>query len=112
MIFIMTIKEIAMQGIKSVHNDMGEIRHTRYNEKNNTASIIFPNGLVASVIRDKDPTKWSVAVCDYDGYFDWNVLKPFGTEKAKDHDKEYDTGCVVCDTEQKVCEVLAGIKAL
>ena len=111
----MTIKEIAAQGIKSVRNDMDEIRHTTYDEKTKTASIIFPNGWVASVIRDdENPEKWSVAVCDYNGYFDWNVLQPFGTCKKPnilgDH-KMVDTGCVMCDTEDRVCDVLQGIKA-
>lgn len=108
-----TIKEFAAQGIKNMGNAYGEVRHSEYHEDTNTASVIFPNGWVASIIRSNDdPTKWSVAVCDYNGYFDWDVLKPFGTKKATTKEgRTYDTGCVICDTEERVCEVLQGIKS-
>jgi hypothetical protein len=112
-----TIKELAKNAIKSVINDYGETRTTEYHEDTNTASIILNNGWVVSIIRPDfgaDNKHWSVAVCDYNGYFDWNVLKPFGTEKSPnalgDH-KMIDTGCILCDTEERVVQIIKAIQA-
>lgn len=96
-------------GVKEVANSMGERRRTEEN------SIVFPNGWVASIVENKgmivhnpDGTKtirmdsdkkYSVAMCDYDGYFDWEMLNEFGAIK----------GCLYCDTELEIiiaCETI------
>jgi hypothetical protein len=93
-----TINDYVADGIPSVINSMGECRRTR------TGSIIFPNGRVASIVRPmEDPEKYSVATCDYEGYFDWEVLNKYF---------ETDNGAVICDTEEEVCKVLECIKNL
>lgn len=95
-------------GLKEVTNDMGENRTTKRN------SIVFPNSLVASIVENNgvdgysseghykrwDSTKkYSVAVCDYNGYFDWNILNKYGGIG----------GCIYCDTELEIiiaCETI------
>lgn len=100
---IKTIKEWADSGVHSAKNEYGEIRTTYYNDNDKTASIVFNNGWVASVIRPpKTPEEWSVAVCDLNGYFNWEFLKPFGN----------DDGTITCDTEKQVCKVIEIISLL
>lgn len=83
-------------GIPEITNDYGEHRKTF------ARSIVFPNGWVASIIEDPRPdlnTKYSVAMCDYNGYFDWSILNKYG---ARD-------GCFYCDTELDIliaCETI------
>lgn len=96
-------------GIEKVVNDMNEIRHTK------PTSIAFPNGWVASIVENSGATvyhpdgtrteefrsdkKWSVAVCDYNGYFDWSILNQYGAIE----------GCLYCDTELEIivaCEII------
>lgn len=83
-----------------VINSMGELRTSSEN------SIVFPNGWVASVLKKEDwhsfNGNYSVAVCDYNGYFDWDILEMFGTVN----------GAVICNTENEVCEILIIIKNL
>lgn len=93
-----TIKDYIVKGVPMVVNDMGEKRYTR------EGSIIFPNGWVASIVRPiSTPEKYSIAICDYNGYFNWNTLDKYYTT---------DRGTVVCDTEEEVCNVLEYIKNL
>lgn len=96
-------------GVKEVINDYGERRHTR------ERSIVFPNGWVASIVINdgvdvyhpddkhtkeyKSKKKYSVAMCDYNGYFDWTILDQYG---AID-------GCLYCDDELEIiiaCETI------
>lgn len=84
-------------GVKEAVNEFGEHIQTTEN------SIIFPNGLKASIINvENEPDtdkKYSVAVCDYDGFFDWQLLNPYGAVK----------GCIECDTELEIviaCETI------
>ena len=96
-------------GVKCVLNSFGEQRKTREN------SIVFPNGWVASIRKNngidvyypngshrkefKSVKKYSVAICDYNGFFDWEILNKYG---AID-------GCIYCDTELEVlvaCETI------
>lgn len=100
-------------GVKEVVNSMGE--HRRTFER----SIIFPNGWVASIVSNKGITvyhpsgsqtteyhsdkKYSVAMCDYNGYFDWSILNEFGGVD----------GCLYCDTELEIiiaCETIRRYK--
>lgn len=88
-------------GVKEVVNSMGERRYTRL------GSIVFPNGRVASIVEsedDKENTKkvYSVATCDYNGYFDWGVLNQFGATKGK----------FICNTELDIiiaCEKIRNL---
>lgn len=86
-------------GVKEVINDTGEHRHTRLN------SIVFPNGWVASVVENisqPEKGKYSVAMCDYNGYFDWSTLDKYGA----------DEGQFYCDTELEIliaCETIRRI---
>ncbi|WP_373261899.1 hypothetical protein [Hungatella hathewayi] len=96
-------------GVKEVVNDMGELRQTREN------SIVFSNGWVASIVPNNGVTvyqasgsprteyksnkKYSVAICDYEGYFDWSVLNAY----------EAIEGSLYCDTELEIiiaCETI------
>ena len=96
-------------GVKEVVNDYGEHRQTR------ERSIVFPNGWVASIVENdgidvhhpdgtrtkefKSDKKWSVAMCDYNGYFDWSILDQYG---AID-------GCLYCNDELEIivaCEII------
>jgi hypothetical protein len=93
-----TIKDYVSEGIPCVINSMGRCRRTQDN------SIVFGNGWVGSIVESIDsPEKYSVAVCDYNGYFNWRLLG--------EHFKT-DDGTVICDTEEQVCEVLEYIKNL
>ena len=104
------IKEYSEKyGMKEVVNNYGEHRQTR--EK----SIVFPNGWVASIVKNsgidvwqpggkhikefKSNKKYSVAMCNYDGYFDWEILNKYGAIE----------GCIYCDTELEIlvaCETI------
>lgn len=96
-------------GLKEVVNDYGEHRHT------SDRSIVFLNGWVASIVENngadiykpngehikefKSNKNYSVAMCDYNGYFDWDILNQFG---AID-------GCFYCDDELEIlvaCETI------
>ena len=96
-------------GLEEVVNDYGE--HRKIRER----SIVFPNGWVASIVENngvdvykpnvehikefKSNKKYSVAMCDYNGYFDWDILNKYG---AID-------GCIYCDTELELlvaCETI------
>lgn len=91
----------------TVRNGMDEIRKT------SERSIVFPNGWCASIaLVDHDirsewanehpNAKYSVAVCDWDGYFDWEMLRPFGDPH----------GMIPCDTDEDVCMALTIIQAI
>jgi hypothetical protein len=88
----MKIQDFVNKGI-TVKNDMGEIRKT------SESSIVFPNGWVGNILKKDDG--YSVAVCDYNGYFDWNILKPFSNND----------GIVFCQNEKDVCNALSFIEA-
>lgn len=96
-------------GLKEVVNDYNEHRQTKEN------SIVFSNGWVASIVRNngidvyhpngehtkeyKSDKKYSVAMCDYNGYFDWVLLNQYGAIE----------GCIYCDTELEIliaCETI------
>lgn len=89
----MKIQDFVNKGI-TVRNDMGEIRRTT------NSSIVFPNGRVGSIVKKGD--KYSVATCDYNGYFDWDILNPFGKEN----------GIILCKDEDEVCKALSVIESL
>lgn len=92
----MVLQDFINKGITIV-NSMGEKRITSKN------SIVFPNGWVASIVKPTSrKAKYSVAVCDYDGYFNWDVLKPFGE----------DDGVILCNSEEEVCKALTVIELL
>lgn len=80
----------------AVINDMDERRTTRED------SIVFPNGWVGSIVPDRSGEGWSVAMCDWNGYFDWDALKPYGREN----------GTIYCATEEDVCEALTIIQGI
>lgn len=65
-------------GLSEVTNDMGECRKTRPNN-----SIVFRNGWVASIIPTHDTRfEYSVAMCDYNGYFNWSILNNYGAHNG------------------------------
>ena len=104
----MKINDFVLRGV-SVMNNMGELRTTKEN------SICFPNGWVASIIdynkfdnnsRPERKKRFSVAVCDYDGYFNWEILIPFGA--GKEYGNGY--GVFLTDDEEEVCKILSIIE--
>lgn len=85
-------------GVECLINSMGEQRVTRM------GSIVFNNGRVASIVETDayGDIKFSVATCDYDGYFNWTILNEYGAENGK----------FVCDTEEdiiKACEIIRNL---
>lgn len=104
------IKEYSEKyGLKEVENDYGEHRHTQ------ERSIVFPNGWVASIVENngvdvwypdgkhtkefKSNKKYSVVMCDYNGYFDWKILNQYGAIE----------GCIYCNDELEIlvaCETI------
>lgn len=91
------LKEYAEKfGIPEVINDFGERRTTKEN------SIVFPNGWVASIVKQNCDAKYpqySVAMCDYNGYFNWSILDKHGAFQ----------GCFYCYTELDIiiaCETI------
>lgn len=89
----MVLQDFVKKGL-AVTNEMGEVRKTT------NSSIIFPNGWVGSIVENGEGH--SVAVCDYNGYFNWDVLKPFGTTE----------GIIVCKDEGEICKALTIIESL
>ena len=87
-------------GLAKAIDSMGGVRKTREN------SIVFDNGRVASVVTDvAHGCKYSIATCDYDGYFDWDILNEHG---AND-------GCLPCNTELDIliaCETIRRLPSL
>lgn len=96
-------------GLKEVINDYGEHRQTR------ERSIVFPNGRIVSITENKGVDVWypdgkhtkefksnkkySVAMCDYNGCFDWEILNRYGAIE----------GCIYCDGELEIlvaCETI------
>jgi hypothetical protein len=101
-----TIKDFTLAAIDHITNDYGEIRNTKYNEEDHSASIICDNGWVISIVRPSDDTKiWSVAVCDINGYFDWNILRNNFPGKSKE-------GLIYCKNEKEVCEAIEDIQKM
>lgn len=87
-----------VHGVECVINNLGEQRATRM------GSIVFNNGRVASIVEIDayGDSKFSVATCDYDGYFDWTILNKHGAENGK----------FVCDTEEDIisaCDVIRNL---
>jgi hypothetical protein len=96
-----TIQEYVESGL-TVTNAFGEVRGSYFTGK--TGRIIFPRGLYASIVSPSDKSaKFSVAVADYEGYFDWDILKPYGAT---------DNGTILCNTEEEVCKALEIISSL
>lgn len=85
-------------GVPEIVNDYGERRKTLPKSR-----IIFPNGWCASIVnkskRSEEPL-YSVALCDYNGYFDWSTLVKFASEP---------NGVFICKTDEeiiKACEII------
>lgn len=96
----MNREEYIKRAVPKVINDYGETRETTQN------SIVFPNGWVASIVENaqypEKNAKYSVAMCDYNGYFDWEILNQYGADR----------GCFYCNTEDEICKVLSIIENL
>lgn len=91
---------VSTYGVPKVKNSYGEIRHTSSN------SIVFKNGWVASIVENtqypEKNAKCSVAMCDYNGYFDWSILNKYGA----------DNGCFYCNTEEEIqaaCDIIRNL---
>lgn len=87
-------------GIDHVVNDYGE---TRFSSNGN---IIFDNWKCASIACNMShPEKnamYSVAACDWNGWFDWDLLNQYGAVN----------GCFYCNTEDEIisaCEVIRNL---
>jgi hypothetical protein len=89
----MKLQDFVQKGL-TIINDMGEIRETT------ESSIIFPNGWIANIVKVDEG--FSVGVCDYNGYFNWEFLRPFGR----------DTGVIICKNEEEVCKALTIVEML
>lgn len=92
---------VSTYGVPKVKNSYGEIRRTGLN------SIVFENGWVASIVDNtqypEKNAKYSVAMCDYNGYFDWDILKKHGADS---------NGCFYCNTEEEIqaaCNIIRNL---
>lgn len=90
--------------IDSIVNDYEELRCSSIS--NSSCRVIFPNGYYAHIVYNNSQPKknaaYSVAVSDYNGWFDWGILKNFG----------YDDGRVYCNTEEEIidaCELIRNV---
>ena len=93
-----------------VHNNYGEYSETYVGKE--YASINFENGYRASILIryqhdcDCEPDsnmliRYSVAVCDWNGWFEYDKLSNCNN-----------VGCVWCDTEEEIIKVLEEIRNL
>jgi len=96
----MKIQDYVNKGLNGIVNQMGEIRNTEQSQYG--YSIVFPNGYVASIINKE--FYYSIAVCDYEGYFNCKILDKFNESD--------EGGAVYCYTEDEVCNVLEFIEGL
>lgn len=96
-----TLREFVDEGL-TVINDMKERRESYADLIRNYTSVVFSKSTVASVIYNNNELYYSVAVCDYNGYFNWNFFddSPFKTDK----------GSVICKNEFEVCLILSWIE--
>lgn len=83
-------------GVKSIVDGCGAYIQT------NEQRIIFSNGWIACIsknIGNLSNKKYSVAMCDYDGCFNWSILNQHGGID----------GCIYCDDELEIiiaCETI------
>lgn len=84
-------------GLDKVEDDYGDVVYAT------SSHVIFPNFFCASIIAKKNDdgeiTHYSVAMCDWNGYFDWDIMNEYG---ATD-------GTFKCYTEDDVieaCEII------
>lgn len=96
----MNREDFIKRAVPEVVNDYGETRITREN------SIVFPNGWVASIVENtqypEKNAKYSVAMCDYNGCFDWSILNQYGA----------DEGWFYCNTENEICKALSVVECI
>lgn len=84
-------------GLDKVEDDYGNVVYAT------SSHIIFPNFCCSSILAKKNDdgeiTHYSVAMCDWNGYFDWDIMNEYG---ATD-------GTFKCYTEDDVieaCEII------
>ena len=88
-------------GISHVENDYGEYVYTT------SGHVMFPNFYCASIITKTDEdgnVSYSVAMCDWNGYFDWCIMDEYGAKN----------GCFTCNDENDVieaCEIIRHYQA-
>lgn len=111
-VFAMTRKEyIDKYSVGKITNNLNEVRYTTEN------SIVFNNGRVASIVETNgvkvyssdgehltkmSDKKYSVATCDYNGFFDFEILNKHGGIQ----------GCIYCDTEEEIqaaCDIIRSL---
>lgn len=83
-------------GLNGVRSKNGRVRYSGRH------SIVFQNGYVASIL-NLTSGGYSVAACDWDGYFYWDV---FPEEDRSTY------GGRLCNTEKDVCTALDVISKL
>lgn len=73
----------------------------------NKHHIVFPNGWIASIVPNLShkeiDAKYSVAMCNYEGFFDWEILNQFGATE----------GCFYCNTDLEIliaCETIRRLR--
>ena len=80
-------------GLDKVVDDYGKTVYTMSNH------IVFPNFCCASIITKHDEGYYSVAMSDWNGYFDWNIMNEYGATN----------GCFICQDENDIieaCEII------
>lgn len=92
--------------LATIENDDKEIRSS-YLLSNGEGRIIFPNGWYAHIaintFRPEKNAKYSVALSDYNGWFNWDKLNKYGA----------DDGRFYCNTEDEIiraCEIIRKLK--
>lgn len=87
-------------GMNKALDDFGNYVYTTSNH------IVFPNFYCASIIKKWEEggnIVYSVAMCDWNGYFDWNLLNEYGATDGR----------FICQDENdiiKACEIIRNYK--
>lgn len=96
----MTREDFIKRAVPKIKDDYGEVKNTTEER------IIFPNGRIAYIVNNlsnpEKNAKKTVAVCDYNGFFDWEILNKYGA----------DGGCFYCNTEDEICHALSIIESI
>lgn len=98
MLILLLEEYIKKYGSRKKKDSLGNVVDT------NKYRIVFDNGYCSSIIYPKntDGTCYSVAVCDYDGYLNWLILRKHGAVE----------GLFICKDIKEVIEACEVIRNL
>ena len=86
--------------VKEITNDMNEIMPSFIMD--DSARLIFKNGLYLHIVGKED--KYSLAIADYDGFFNWEMLNVFHLSH------NVSEGCILTDDEDEIVSIIKAIE--